>query len=180
MKTKLSLVLTAAVAVVVVGSASVTPVDAADRGAKISRAPLIEAPNSVTDPKRLRYIIPGVRNTAAAGTSTYIHCVNLSSVDEVIQFNLYSDIGSLISNNAFTLTKFDTIEVATRGTSLFDNEDNNNLAGGVDIDTGMMRVLSTTSKVACTAALIDSALNDIPRGFSLHVVRVNQEPGWQE
>jgi hypothetical protein len=179
MKTKLSVVITAAVAVVVVGSASVTPVDAADRGAKTKSAPLIEAPASVTSSKKLRYIIPGVRDTNAAGTATIVHCSNLSGVDEIVQFNTYSDTGALLNNQAFTLTKFDTIQAVTSDTSLFDNEDAA-LIPGIELDTGMIRVLSTTSKVACTAAIVDNTLDNIPQGVALHMVRVNPEPGWQE
>ena len=128
----------------------------------------------------LIYRASGLRDNGRAtntGVATSIHCTNLTTTSQQVQYILRDFDHTLGASPTFTLAAGRTHTSSTHGTVLF-NEDANLSLGRV-YEQGLLAILATNPNVICSVHVVDAAVA-IPNGIDLHLVRYNAAPGTQE
>ena len=128
----------------------------------------------------LIYRASGLRDNGRAtnaGVATSIHCTNLTTTSQQVQYILRDFNGALGANPTFTLASTRTHTSSTHGTVLF-NEDAF-LSPGRVYEQGLLAILATNPNVICSVHVVDASDSD-PNGIDLHLVRYSAAPGTQE
>ena len=131
------------------------------------------APQAVSDPLKVIYRVPGVRDTA--GIATVFSCTSNSSVEELLKSTVRKDDGSEAGFAQIPIPARSTRVVATRDTNAFTES-----ASGFATDLqGIATISASTTNVFCSAMLVDPTPTT-PNGIALHMVRFNPHPGTEE
>ena len=128
----------------------------------------------------LIYRASGLRDNGRAtnaGVATSIHCTNLTTTSQRVQYVLRDFDHTLGASPTFTLAAGRTHTSSTHGTVLF-NEDVI-LSPGQVYQQGLLAILATNPNVICSVHVVDAAAA-IPHGIDLHLVRYSAAPGTQE
>lgn len=139
----------------------------------------VETQAAQTDPERLIYLFPGVRDDGGGanfGVATAIHCFNFSGVTENVRLVVKNADATVLSSFVANLQDQRTFTAVTHGTVAYSSEFA--LSTGV-VAQGTMGVVATSVNIVCTAHVIDASTT-APNGIALRGVRFNPIPGTQE
>ena len=145
----------------------------------LAAIPAAPALASASDPFRLLYLFPGVRDDGSAintGVATSIHCFSFSGTAETLQFIVRDFTGALRANLSVAIVSGGTRTASTHGTVLYSED---LFLNSGQIQQGSVGVTATSANMVCTAHVLDASAA-VPNGIDLHPIRFNPFPETDE
>jgi hypothetical protein len=149
-----------------------------------ARAGIVDTPlpvlPSTGEQSKLVFAITGVISRSAATLETVFHCTNLDSKPVEIAVEVF-DLGGTRVNDASTGVGAAvhqpgvTLTYVTRDTAAY--AEDVFLGISVPINQGSARIVATSSKIICTAQVLDEVNNPPASITALHVVSRTKQKG---
>ena len=139
----------------------------------------VETQAAQTDPERLLYLFPGVRDDGGgpnAGVATAIYCFNFGGVTEDFRLVIKNGDSTVVAGFFLPLQNQRTFTVSTHATVAYANEFV--LTTGA-VAQGTVGILATGVNIVCNANVLDASTT-APNGVALRGVRFNPIPGTLE